>query len=57
MWPFSDASLPYPYDRIKRQEPYRGAGADDFAQRQAEDTARRLVKRLEHLDHQMTLQH
>ena len=40
------------YDMIQRQAPYRDAGADFFDRLQPEDTARRLVKRLEQLgDH------
>ncbi len=41
---------------IQRQEPYREAGADFFDQQRPEDTARRLVKRLESLGYQVTLQ-
>jgi transposase len=41
---------------IQRQEPYREAGGDFFAQLQPADTARRLVKRLEHLGYGVTLQ-
>jgi transposase len=44
------------YDMIQRQEPYHQAGADLFARLQPEDTARRLVKRLEQLGYQVTLQ-
>jgi transposase len=44
------------YYMIQRQEPYREAGADFFDQLQPEDTARRLVKRLEHLGYHVTLQ-
>jgi transposase len=44
------------YDMIQRQEPYREAGADFFDRLQPEDTARRLVKRLEHLGYHVTLQ-
>jgi transposase len=43
------------YDMIQRQEPYREAGADFFDRLQPEDTARRLVKRLEHLGYHVTL--
>jgi transposase len=43
-------------DIIQRREPYREAGADDFDQLQPEDTARRLVKRLQRLGYQVTLQ-
>jgi hypothetical protein len=42
--------------RIQRQEPSRDAGADVFDRRQPADTARRLVKRLEHLGYHVTLQ-
>jgi hypothetical protein len=41
---------------IPRQEPYREAGADCFDRLQPEDTARRLVKRLEHLGYHVPLQ-
>jgi transposase len=44
------------YHMIQRQEPYRDAGADFFDRLQPEDTARRLVKRLEHLGDHVTLQ-
>jgi transposase len=44
------------YDMIHRQEPYREAGADFFDRLQPEDTARRLVKRLESLGYHVTLQ-
>jgi hypothetical protein len=41
---------------IQRQEPYREAGGDFFDRLQPEDTARRLVKRLEHLGYHVPLQ-
>jgi transposase len=44
------------YFMIQRQESYREAGADFFDQLQPEDTARRLVKRLERLGYRVTLQ-
>jgi transposase len=44
------------YYMIQRQEPYREAGGDFFDRLQPEDTARRLVKRLEHLGYHVTLQ-
>jgi hypothetical protein len=44
------------YDMLQRQEPYREAGADFFARLPPEDTARRLVKRLESLGYHVTLQ-
>jgi len=44
------------YDMIQRREPYREAGADFFDRLQPEDTARRLVKRLESLGYHVTLQ-
>lgn len=44
------------YHMIQRQEPCRDAGADFFDRLQPEDTARRLVKRLEHLGYHVTLQ-
>jgi transposase len=45
------------YYMLQRKEPYREAGADFFDRLQPEDTARRLVKRLEHLGYHVTLQH
>jgi transposase len=44
------------YDMIQRREPYRDAGADFFDRLQPADTARRLVKRLESLGYQVSLQ-
>jgi transposase len=44
------------YHMIQRQEPYREAGADFFDRLPPEDTARRLVKRLERLGYHVTLQ-
>jgi transposase len=44
------------YDMIHRREPDRDAGADFFDRLQPEDTARRLVKRLESLGYHVTLQ-
>jgi transposase len=44
------------YDMIHRQEPCRDAGADFFDRLQPEDTARRLVKRLESLGYHVSLQ-
>jgi transposase len=44
------------YYMIQRQEPYREVGADFFDRLQPEDTARRLIKRLESLGYQATLQ-
>ena len=41
---------------LQRQVPYREAGADVFDRLQPEDTARRLIKRLESLGYQVTLQ-
>lgn len=38
---------------IQRREPYREAGADFFDRLQPEDTARRLIKRLESLGYQV----
>jgi transposase len=43
------------YYMIQRREPYREAGADFFDRLQPEDTARRLIKRLESLGYQVTL--
>jgi transposase len=45
------------YYMIQRREPHRDAGADLFDRMQPEDTARRLVKRLESLDYHVALQH
>jgi transposase len=44
------------YYMLQRQEPYCEAGADFFDRLQPEDTARRLVKRLEHLGYHVVLQ-
>jgi len=44
------------YDMIQRREPYRDAGADFCDRLQPEDTARRLVKRLESRGSHVTLQ-
>ena len=44
------------YDMLQRKEPYREAGADFFDRLQPEDTARRLIKRLESLGYHVTLQ-
>jgi transposase len=44
------------YYMLQRQAPYREAGSDFFDQLQPKDTARRLVKRLEHLGDYVTLQ-
>jgi transposase len=44
------------YDMLQRKEPYREAGADVFDRLQPEDTARRLVKRLEHRGYHVILQ-
>jgi transposase len=44
------------YDMLQRKEPYREAGADFFDRLQPEDTARRLIKQLERLGYQVTLQ-
>jgi transposase len=43
------------YYMLQRKEPYREAGGDFFDRLQPEDTARRLVKRLESLGYQVTL--
>jgi transposase len=44
------------FDMIQRREPYREAGADFFDRLQPEDPARRLIKRLEGLGYQVSLQ-
>jgi transposase len=44
------------YYMIQRQEPYRENGADFVDRLQPADTARRLIKRLESLGYQVTLQ-
>jgi transposase len=41
---------------ILRREAYRDTGADFFDRLQPEDTARRLVKRLESLGYHVTIQ-
>jgi transposase len=44
------------YHLIQRQEPYRELGGNYFDQRSPEATAKRLVKRLERLGYQVSLQ-
>jgi transposase len=44
------------YYMLQRKQPYCEAGADFFDRLQPEDTARRLVKRLEHLGYHVVLQ-
>jgi hypothetical protein len=44
------------YDMIQRQEPYREAGADVCDRLPPEDTARRLVQRLETLGYHVMFQ-
>jgi transposase len=44
------------YYMLQRKQPYREAGADFFDRLQPEDTARRPVKRLEHLGYHVVLQ-
>jgi transposase len=44
------------YYMIQRQEPYREVGANFFDRLQPEGTARRLIKRLESLGYEVTLQ-
>ena len=44
------------YDTMQRKAPYRKAGADVFARLRPEDSARRLVQRLERLGYPVTLQ-
>lgn len=44
------------YHMLRRKEPYREAGANFFDQFRAEETAQRLVKRLERLGYQVALQ-
>lgn len=44
------------YSMMQRKKPYREAGADFFDRLQPEDTAQRLVKRLESLGYHVTLQ-
>jgi transposase len=51
------ARLMMAYYMIQRQEPYREAGANFFDRLQPEGTARRLIKRLESLGYQVSLQH
>jgi hypothetical protein len=52
LWLFA---LMMAYYMIQRQTPYREVGADLFDRLQPEDTARRLIKRLEGLGYQVTL--
>ena len=56
--PYTDSktAVVMAYDMILRREPYRDAGADFFDRLQPEDTARRLIKRLESLGYHVTLQ-
>ncbi len=44
------------YYVIQRQEPYRELGANYFDQQRPEATTNRLVKRLENLGYQVSLQ-
>jgi transposase len=44
------------YHMLQRKEPYREAGAHFFDQFRSEETAKRLVKRLERLGYQVALQ-
>lgn len=44
------------YHVIQRQEPYHELGANYFDQKQPEVTTQKLVKRLERLGYQVTLQ-
>jgi transposase len=44
------------YHLVQRQEPYRELGADYFDRRAPEQTAHRLVRRLEHLGYHVALQ-
>lgn len=44
------------YHIIRRKEPYQELGGDYFDKRRPEATAQRLVKRLEHLGFQVSLQ-
>jgi transposase len=44
------------YHMIQRQEPYREMGGDYFDKRRPQATAKRLVKRLEQLGYQVSLQ-
>jgi hypothetical protein len=43
-------------DMLLRKEPYREAGADDFDKGKPEASAKRLIKRLEDLGYQITIQ-
>jgi transposase len=56
MMAVAHARLVMAYHMIQRPEPYRDAGADFVDRRPPEDTARRLVKRLEHWGYHLTLQ-
>jgi transposase len=44
------------YYMLKRQEPYRELGSDYFDRRQSQTTTRRMVRRLEQLGYQVSLQ-
>ena len=44
------------YHVIQRREPYRELGANYFDQQCPETTTKKLVKRLEHMGYQVTLQ-
>jgi transposase len=50
------SSLVIAYCLLSRQEPYRELGGDYFDRLRPEATAKRLVRRLEHLGYQITLQ-
>jgi hypothetical protein len=56
MMAVAHARLIMAYSMLQRQEPYREAGGDFFDQLQPQDTAWRLIKRLEHLGYCVTLQ-
>jgi transposase len=56
IWAVAHSILVRAYDLIQRRAPYREAGADFFDRLQPADTARRLVKRIESLGYQVTLQ-
>lgn len=52
----SHSILVIAYHLIDRKEPYRDLGADYFDRRRPETTARRLIKRIERLGYQVSIQ-
>ncbi len=52
----SHSILVIAYHLIKHNEPYRDLGADYFDKRRPEATAKRLLKRLEQLGYEVSVQ-